>query len=191
LSFLISSSSWAQQNRIKLGFIGFPSASGFGTGTLGYERLDKTLNKSWQISANGSGGAIATDAGTETRKWITVERTFYRSTMAKKITWSYSFFSEAGTRQKNAGYIHPTPEKTFQYTKQFEVSPGTSLGIQLQLGKRWRLESVAGTKIVFAKGNDYYYNSISKQTFTEAANETKLGYRLMGMISYQFSYNVR
>ena len=141
LILLISSSLSAQQNRIKLGFMGFPSQSGFGIGDIGYERLNGKLNASWQLHFSASGGSIATDIGTETRKWVTIEKTFYRHTIAKRITWSYSFFTEAGSREKSPGYVSYIPEKILKKTKWIEINPGASLGIQLLLGKKWGIET--------------------------------------------------
>jgi hypothetical protein len=102
------------------------------------------------------------------------------------MTWSYSLFTEIGTRVKKAGMVRPTPEKTFREAKSFEVNPGVAFGLQYRLGKRWRLEGVIGPKIILANGKDYYYNSINTQLFTENANEVRAGFRLMGFISYQF-----
>jgi hypothetical protein len=137
LIILAGSSLTAQQNRMKLGFIGFPSVSGFGIGDIGYERLNKKFNASWQLHFSASGGAIATDVGTETRKWGTVEKTFYRKTISKRVTWSYSFFAETGSREKSPGDILNTPDKILINTKWFEINPGASLGIQFRLGKKW------------------------------------------------------
>ena len=176
----------AQQNRIKLGIIIIPSGAGFLIGDAGYERLNKTFNKSWQFHLNASGGEIALDAGNEKRIWGTVEKTFYKKTIASGITWSYSFFTEAGTRLSKAGKVNYTPEKTFSETKQFEINPGASLGLQLRIGKRFRLEAQAGPKIIFASGYDYFKNSIINQKFREPANEVKPGIRLTGVLSYQF-----
>jgi hypothetical protein len=176
----------AQQNRINLGFIGFPSVSGFGIGDIGYERLNKELTASWQFHFSASGGAVATDVGTETRKWGTIEKTFYRKTIAKRISWSYSFFAEAGSRDKSPGHIYNTPEKILIKTKVFEINPGASLGIQFRFGKRWGIETQAGPKLIFANGKKYYRNSTINQNFSEAVNNIKAGYRLIGGFTYQF-----
>ncbi len=176
----------AQQNRIKLGFIGFPSQSGFGIGDIGFERLNKELNSSWQLHFSASGGAIASDVGTETRKWGTIEKTFYRKTIAKKITWSYSFFTEAGSRDKSPGHVPYIPEKILKKTKLFEINPGASLGIQLLLGKKWGIETQAGPKLIFAKGIKYYRNSTANQIYSESFHDIKAGYRLIGGFTYQF-----
>ena len=186
LFFLISLSSPSQQNRIKLGFIGFPTASGFGIGDFGYERLNKKLNSSWQIHFSASGGAVATDVGSEARKWGTIEKTFYRKTISKKITWSYSFFTETGSREKSPGFIHNIPEKIFIKTKQFEINPGVSLGIHLRIGKKFGIETLTGPKIIFANGKNYYVNSIIKQNFSEPVRYTKAGFRFIGGFTYQF-----
>jgi hypothetical protein len=184
--FTGSSSLAAQQNRIKLGFIGFPSVSGFGIGDIGYERLNKKLNASWQLHFSASGGAVATDVGTETRKWGTIEKTFYRNTISKRITWSYSFFAETGSREKSPGKGSNTPEKFLITTKWFEINPGASLGIQFRIGKKWGIETQAGPKFIFATGKEYYRNSVINQTFTESINNNRAGFRLVGGFTYQF-----
>lgn len=186
LTLFISSSLIAQQNRIKLGFIGFPSQSGFGIGDIGYERLNKKLNASWQLHFSASGGAIASDVGTETRKWGTIEKTFYRKTIAKKITWSYSFFTEAGSREKSPGRVFDVPEKILKKTNLFEINPGASFGIQLLLGKKWGIETQVGPKLIFAKGKKYYRNSTINQTYSESIYDIKAGYRLIGGFTYKF-----
>lgn len=176
----------AQQNRIKAGFIGFPSQSGFGIGNIGYERFDEELKNSWQFHINGSGGAIGTDVGTETRKWVTIERSFYKQTISKAITWSYSVFIETGDRIKNPGDKKYTPTKVFLKRKLFEVNPGISIGVQLRIGKKWGIESQAGPKLIFATGKSYYYNSTINQYFTENASGIKAGFRIMGAVYFQF-----
>lgn len=186
LLIIISSSLIAQQNKIKLGFIGFPSQSGFGIGDIGYERFNKGLNSSWQFHFSASGGAIASDVGTETRKWGTIEKTFYRNTISKRITWSYSFFTEAGSREKSPGRIYYTPEKILKKTKLFEINPGACLGIQLRFGKKWGIETQAGPKLIFANGKKYYRNIIISQTYSESFQYIKVGYRLIGGFTYQF-----
>ncbi|HWR32013.1 MAG TPA: hypothetical protein VN451_00695 [Chitinophagaceae bacterium] len=182
----MSLSAEAQKNRIKLGFIGFPSESGFAIGDIGYERLSKELNSSWQFHFSASGGTIAIDAGTETRKWVTVEKTFYRKTVANKITWSYSFFTEAGCREKNPGRVPYIPEKILINTKQFEINPGASLGIQLRFGKKWGIETQVGPKIIIATGKEYYRNNIINQPYSKTFHNLKAGYRLIGTFAYQF-----
>ena len=67
LFFLVSLQTAAQQNRVKIGVLIIPSGAGFLIGDAGYERLNKTLNKSWQFHLNASGGEIALDAGNEKR----------------------------------------------------------------------------------------------------------------------------
>lgn len=194
IAFLhVAVSSTGQQNRAKLGILILPSASlpGFVIGSAGYERLNKGLHSSWQFSYNKSYGSFGTDVGDENRTWGTIEKIYYRKISGTKLTWFYSFFTEAGAREKLAGHIYVTPEKIFRKKKQFEINPGAGLGVQARLQKRWGIEIMGGPKLIFANGKDYYYNSITKQTFTEPAKDTKFGYRLMGMISYQFSYNVR
>lgn len=176
----------AQQNKIIAGFIGFPSQSGFGIGNIGFERFDEELKSSWQFHINGSGGAMGNDVGTETRKWITIERSFYKPTISNAITWSYSFFLETGDRVKNPGDKTYTPTKVFLKTKLFELNPGISLGIQLRIGKSWGIESQAGPKLIFAKGKNYYYNSTINQYFTENADRIKAGFRFMGAAYFQF-----
>jgi hypothetical protein len=46
---LITQQLSAQQNKLKFGFLGFLTQSGFGMGNIGYERLNKELNSSWQF----------------------------------------------------------------------------------------------------------------------------------------------
>jgi hypothetical protein len=189
LLVLIVKNSFAQQNKIKFGFIGFPSQSGFGIGNLGYERMNKALNNSWQFHINGSGGAIATDVGTETRKWVTIERTFYKKSISKAITWSYSFFTETGNRVKENGDRVDDLSKIFDKRKLFEINPGASLGIQIHIGKKWGIETQAGPKLIFANGKEYYINGLissSNNTFTENVSYTKAGYRFMGAVYFQF-----
>jgi hypothetical protein len=186
LFFLICHQLFAQQNRIKLGFIGFPSQSGFGIGNIGYERFNDELSSSWQLHINGSGGAIGNDVGTETRKWVTVERTFYKETISEAITWSYSFFLEAGNRIKKDEGRNPIPAKEFIERKLIELNPGISLGVQLRIGKKWGIESQAGPKVIFATGKNYYYNRSINQYFTENTNGIKAGFRFMGAIYFQF-----
>lgn len=176
----------AQQNRIKVGFIGFPSASGFGLGSIGYERLNKAIVSSWQILINGSGGEIGVDAGAEKRYWATIEKSFYKKTIADRITWSYSLFAEVGKREKDAGHVAIIPSRTFRERKTFEICPGVSLGIQYRIGKKWRLEAATGPKIILANGNEYYYNSITNSIFSENYSKTTIGLRLNGLLSYQF-----
>jgi hypothetical protein len=176
----------AQQNRIKLGFIGFPSVSGFGIGDIGFERLNKNLNASWQLHFSASGGAVATDVGTETRKWGTIEKTFYRNTISKRITWSYSFFTETGSREKSPGKVLNSPEKILLKTKWFEINPGACLGIQFRIGKKLGIETQAGPKFIFATGKEYYRNSVINQTFSESLNNNRPGFRFIGGFTYQF-----
>lgn len=176
----------AQKNRIKAGFLGFPAASGFGQGSIGYERLGKKLTTSWQILLNGSGGEIGNDTGPEKRIWGTAEMTFYKKTISERITWSYSFFTEAGKRQKDAGHVAIIPERTFKERKTFEICPGVSLGLQYRIGKKWGVEAAAGPKIILANGNEYYYNYLNSSVFSESYSKTNFGLRLNGLLSYQF-----
>ncbi len=186
LFFYQASTSFCQQNRIKAGAIVIPSGSLFVIGDVGYERLNKALTKSWQFHINASGGEIALDAGSEKRIWGTIEKTFYKPTISKKLSWSYSFFNEVGSREKNAGKVSENNTKIFRETKQFEINIGTSLGIQLGLGKKIRLEAQAGPKLIFANGYDYFSNRSSGQIEKEKNNEIRAGLRLTGVLSYQF-----
>lgn len=186
IHLLLTAKIQAQQNRIIAGFIGFPSQSGFGIGNIGYERFDEELKSSWQFHINGSGGAMGTDVGTETRKWVTVERSFYKPTISNAITWSCSFFLEAGNRIKESGERISSPTKIFIEKKLFELNPGISLGIQLRIGKNWGIETQAGPKLIFAKGKTYYYNNTINQYFTEKADRIKAGFRFMGATYFQF-----
>lgn len=177
----------AQQNRLKFGIMGIPfSGAGFGIGSVGYEHLDSTLHSSWQFFLNAAGGSIAADARSESRVWGTAERTFYKKTISKKISWSYSFFTEIGNRTVNAGYEKNTFEKIFKTKKVFEINPGASLGLQLYLGKKVRLEGQAGPKVIFASGKNNYYDFDTGEPFSQKVNEIKAGYRFLGVVSVQF-----
>jgi hypothetical protein len=174
---------------MKGGFIGFPSSSGFGIGTLGYEKMNKELTKSWQLHINGSGGAIATDVGIETRKWITVERTFYHKTISKTISWSYSFFTEIGDRVKENGDRSDDIARIFDKRKMVEINSGANLGIQLRIGKKWGVETLAGPKVIFANGKEFYLDAspgVPRRNFTEKVSYIKAGFRLMGVVYIQF-----
>ena len=115
-----------------------------------------------------------------------VEKTFYKKTIAKKITWSYSFFTEIGNRLKKPGKISYTLDKILQKTKFFEVNPGASLGLQLAFGKRWGIETQVGPKLIFATGKEYYSNRIINQNYSTTVNHIKGGARIIGVFYYKF-----
>jgi hypothetical protein len=186
ICFCSAASINAQQNRIKAAAVILPGGSPYIIGTLGYERLDKSLTASWQFLINIAGGELAIDAGDEMRRWGTVERIFYKQTKKEKLTWSYSFFVEMGQRIKQAGFVKSPPEKIYQERKTIEMCPGVGVGLQYKIKKRWRIEAIVGPKFIFAIGDKYYYNSITRITFKEQSNSIGGGIRFNGLLSYQF-----
>ncbi|MFM2337147.1 MAG: hypothetical protein RL115_340 [Bacteroidota bacterium] len=189
LLFFFHCNSYSQRHRMKAGFIGFPTVSGFGIGTVGYEIMNKAFTKSWQIHINGAGGAIGTDVGTVTRKWLTFERSYYHFTIAKKISWSYSFFSELGNRTKENGDRGRDNSRILDKIKTIELNPGAQLGMQCRVGKSWGIEMQAGPKLIIATGKAYYLDMSQGAAaihFNERVSEIKPGYSLMGKVYIQF-----
>lgn len=177
----------AQQNKIKVGIAGLPMfQSGFGMGNVGYERLNKNLNTSWQILYAVAGGSPAADAAISTRKWLTIERLWYFKPVHKKISYYYSFFSEAGIRKTKPGHAHYPDTAWLKETKVSEINPGASLGIVIKLGRKICVESAAGPKLIFQSGKEYYRNYRDNYDFTEPYKDTKLGLRFLFSFSYQF-----
>ncbi|MGQ0739644.1 MAG: hypothetical protein ACT4OJ_11330 [Bacteroidota bacterium] len=183
---LISSVMTAQQNRIKLGFIGFPSQSGFGIGNIGYERIDKSKKKSWQVLYSMSGGSVALDAETYKRKWLTVERLFYFSTISKKLTYFYSLFLETGERTSDPGHIAIYDTSRYEGFRAFELSPGAALGLKFNFSKKLAMETGAGPKLVWLKGKKEYYNRRDNIHFSTPYKETRLGFRFLFSFSWLF-----
>ena len=186
LTILISSAMMAQQNRIKLGFLGFPSQSGFGIGNIGYERLDKSQKRSWQILYSMSGGSVALDAETYKRKWITVERLFYFTTISKKLAYYYTVFIETGERTSDPGHIAIYDTSRYEGFRAFELSPGAGMGLKFNFSKKLALETGAGPKLVWLKGTKEYYNHRDNIHFNTPYQETRLGFRFLFSFSWQF-----
>ena len=177
----------AQQNRIKAGVLVVPLfQSGFGMGNIGFERLNKQFNSSWQIHFCVAGGSIASDAETNNRKWVTVEKTYYLKSKKEKAHFFYSFFAETGNRITLPGHSYFKPDSIINKTKSFEINPGVSLGWQLKIKKRWGIEMLAGPKIIFASKEKQYYNSLNNQHYTVSGNHIKAGFRFMTSLYYQF-----
>ncbi len=186
LTILISSAMMAQQNRIKLGFIGFPSQSGFGIGNIGYERLDKSQKRSWQILYSMSGGSVGVDAEAYKRKWVTVERLFYFPTVSKKLTYYYSLFLETGERTSEPGHIVIYDTSRYEGIRSFELSPGAAIGFKFNFSKRLALETAAGPKLIWLKGKEEYYNRRDNIHYNTPYNETRVGFRFLFSFSWQF-----
>ena len=177
----------AQRNRIKLGLMGVPMfQSGFGMGNIGFERLNKTLNSSWQIHFSFAGGSPAADAETTNRKWLTLEKSIYLKRNSGKFNFYYSFFNETGKRTERPGFSHFEPDSILQRTTTFEINPGAGIGTQFQLMKKFKMEVQAGPKLIIANGKKYYYNSLAKQEFSELINKLRGGFRFFACIYYQF-----
>ncbi|MBM3416669.1 MAG: hypothetical protein FJY20_09525 [Bacteroidetes bacterium] len=186
LSLLVSSVMMGQQNRIKFGFIGFPSQSGFGIGNIGYERLDQSQKKSWQILYSMSGGSVAVDAESYQRKWLTVERLFYFTAISKKLTYFYSLFLETGERTSEPGHIAIYDTSRYEGFRAFELSPGAALGLKFNFSKRLALETGAGPKLIWLKGKKEYYNRRDNIHFNTPYQETRPGFRFLFSCSWQF-----
>ena len=63
----------AQQNRIKAGVLGVPLfQSGFGMGNIGFERLNKQFNSSWQIHFCVAGGSMGGNGNARPQTSVTV-----------------------------------------------------------------------------------------------------------------------
>ncbi len=177
----------AQRNKIKLGILGVPFfQSGFGMGTIGYERLNKKNTASWQAHFNVAGGSIATDVPVDTRRWGTIEKTFYYKTVAKRISYSFSAFTEIGDRVTTPGYARFEPDSILRKTVVFEINPGASLGLQYMFSKKWGIEMQAGPKLIIANGKKHFINSTNQQKFEVASDEIKAGYMFTGSFYFQF-----
>ncbi|HUR66190.1 MAG TPA: hypothetical protein VMZ03_07545 [Chitinophagaceae bacterium] len=183
---LMNAEMWGQQNRVKLGFIGFPSQSGFGIGNIGYERLDRSKKRSWQLLYSMSGGSAAVDLETYKRKWITVERIVYFNTRNKKLDYFYTLFLETGKRTSEPGYIAVYDTSRYDGLKAFELSPGVAGGLRFALSKRLGLETGGGPKFIWLNGEEQYYNRRDDIHFSKDYRKTKLGFRFMFSFSWQF-----
>jgi hypothetical protein len=161
--------------------------SGFATGNIGYERLNKDNTGSWQIHYNFSTGSVAADAGSTKRNWITVEKTFYIQKPVKYV-FLYSFFAEAGNRTKLAGFVHSPPDSIFKNTTSSEVCPGIAIGFHRDLGKHWGIQAVCGPKMIIDIKKESLYYSISSLSYFTVPEEKNIraGMRFMLNICYQF-----
>jgi hypothetical protein len=187
LFLLFFQSVTAQQNKIKPGIWGLPLfQSGFGIGSIGFERLNTKLSSSWQIHFAMSGGSFASDAALHKRKWVTAEKTYYIKSDQKKIHYFYSLFCEAGSRIKLPGHAYFEPDSVLNKTKMFEISPGASLGFQYAIRKKWGFELTGGPKLIFSKGEYQYYNSLIRNKYAVSFDKIRPGFRLMGSFYYQF-----
>jgi hypothetical protein len=175
-------------NKIKGGILGVPGfQSGFATGNIGYERMNKNKTGSWQIHYNFSAGSIAADAGNTNRNWFTFEKTFY----AKKRTnypFMYSFFVEAGHRTKLPGFVHNAPDSIFKNTTATEICPGIAVGFHHDFNRHWEIQVLTGPKLIIdTKKESLYYNSVSdKYYFLPVEKDIRTGLRFMLNICYQF-----
>ena len=186
---LITIDVYTQNNKIKAGVLGIPlSQSGFGAGmgNIGFEILNKVKKHSWQFHLNISGGSFSDDSRRTTRKWITMERTFYINNRNNKQNLFYSIFIENGIRKILPGEIQPLPDSILQKTKSFEISPGVGVGLQFRISNKIGLQFFSGPKIIFAKTSEHYYNSLISKNYTSTFNELKPGFRFMSSFSYQF-----
>jgi len=185
--FLVNTRALSQQNKIKGGVLGIPGfQSGFATGNIGYERLNKNQTASWQIHYNLASGSIASDAGDTKRKWVTVEKTFYLKGKHES-SFLYSFFIESGTRTKFPGFIHPSPDSIPRYTRSFELCPGIAAGLHYNFSRHFGLQVLSGPKIIFSKPHTFFYSTATGKNFTaDGGNEIKTGYRFMLNLCYQF-----
>lgn len=177
-----------QLNKIKAGILGVPGfQSGFATGNIGYERMNKDYSSSWQIHYNFSTGSVAADAGSNNRKWMTIEKTFYIQKPAKYV-FVYSFFAEAGRRTKLAGFEHSPPDSIFKNTTSTEICPGIALGFHRDLSKHWGLQAVCGPKLIIDTKKESLYYSISNLKYFTVPEEKNFrpGLRFMLNICYQF-----
>jgi hypothetical protein len=180
--------SQSQLNKIKAGILGVPGfQSGFATGNIGYEQLNKDYTGSWQIHYNFSTGSVAADAGSTKRNWITVEKTFYIQKPVKYV-FLYSFFAEAGNRTKLAGFVHSPPDSIFKNTTSSEVCPGIAIGFHRDLGKHWGIQAVCGPKMIIDIKKESLYYSISSLSYFTVPEEKNIraGMRFMLNICYQF-----
>ena len=178
----------SQLNKIKAGILGVPGyQSGFATGNIGYERLNKDNTGSWQIHYNFSTGSVAADAGSTKRNWITIEKTFYIQKPVKYI-FLYSFFAEAGNRTKLAGFVHSPPDSIFKNTTTTEICPGIAVGFHHDFSRHWAIQAITGPKLIIdTKKESLYYNSINNKYYSLPTDkEIRTGLRFMLNICYQF-----
>ena len=177
-------SAHAQQNRIKASVILLPMS--FGTGTIAYERLNKTLHASWQINFSVAAGAVASDAEHVNRKWVTAEKTFYTGKPAN-LRFMYSFFVEAGSRIRRPGFIHPPDDSIPQSTKGFEFCPGISIGMHYNISKHFGVQLFSGPKLVYGKSETRYYDAVGLKYFSvNEGNKLSTGLRFGVLLFYQF-----
>lgn len=180
--------SQSQLNKIKAGILGVPGfQSGFATGNIGYERLNKDNTGSWQIHYNFSTGSVAADAGSTKRNWITVEKTYYIQKPVKYV-FMYSCFAEAGHRTKLAGFEHSPPDSIFKNTTSSEICPGIAIGFHRDLGKHWGIQAVCGPKMIIdTKKESLYYSSTNLTYFSvPEEKDIRTGLRFLLNICYQF-----
>ena len=180
--------SQSQLNKIKAGILGVPGfQSGFATGNIGYERMNKNNTGSWQIHYNFSTGSVAADAGSSNRKWFTVEKTFYVQKPAKYI-FLYSFFTEAAHKTKQAGFVHSVPDSIFKSITSTEICPGIAVGFHRDLSKHWGLQALCGPKLIIdTKKESLYYSSTNLKYFSVPEEKNiRTGLRFMLNICYQF-----
>ena len=186
LTLLLTVTLNAQFYKIKAGAIGIPLfQSGAGMANISFEMYNKKANRSFQLTASISGGAIATDAESTTRKWATLERIFYTGSPDSKRKFFYTFFAEAGTRNISPGFTDFSPDSILNKKRAFEINPGAGIGITFKIKKKLGVDFSAGPKLIIASYKDKYYNSLSKQYFTVNYNDTRAGFRFMTSLSYQ------
>ena len=185
-AFLFVSKVQSQHNRLKAGYLGFPSESAFGMGNIGFERLNKNKTSSFQIHYNIAGGSVASDVGDTKRKWFTAEKTFYVKSN-KPTHFLYSIFIELGNRTKYPGFIHPPQDSIPQYTRSFEICPGVAAGLHHNFSSHWGIGLLTGPKLIFTNKQTNYYNGVSKQEFiVKEGNSITTGLRFTPYICFQF-----
>ena len=180
--------SQSQLNKIKAGILGVPGfQSGFATGNIGYERMNKNKTGSWQIHYNFSAGSMAADAGSTNRKWFTIEKTFYAKKPAKYV-FIYSFFTEAAHRTKLPGFVHSAPDSIFKNTTTTEICAGIAVGFHHDFSRHWAIQAITGPKLIIdTKKESLYYNSINNKYYSLPTDkEIRTGLRFMLNICYQF-----
>jgi hypothetical protein len=184
--FFFAHSAYAQLNRVKAGFLGYPSESAFAMGNIGFERLNKNKTSSLQIYYSIAGSSIPADAGDTKRKWFTAEKTFYIK--SKRSThFIYSFFIELGNRIKYPGFVHPSQDSIPQYTKSFELCPGAAAGFHHRFNKHWGIGLLTGPKLIFTNKQTNYYNGLSNKEFiVKEGNSVTAGLRFTPYICFQF-----
>ncbi len=177
-----------QLNKIKAGILGVPGfQSGFATGNIGYERMNKNKTGSWQIHYNFSAGSVAADAGSTNRKWFTIEKTFYAK-KPEKYVFIYSFFAEAAHRTKLAGFEHSAPDSIFKSTTSTEICPGIAAGFHHDFSRHWDLQALCGPKLIIDTKKESLYYSITNLKYFTVPEEKNIstGLRFMLNICYQF-----